>query len=34
MRKAYCDKCGIETDEQVKVEMRDGEHPHCGSIMT
>lgn len=30
-----CDGCGskIESNETVRVEFRDGEHPHCGSTM-
>jgi ribosome-binding protein aMBF1 (putative translation factor) len=29
-----CDLCGLDINgAPIKVELRDGEHPHCGSTM-
>jgi len=33
MRKIICDVCKEETSKAVRVEARDGEHPHNGSTM-
>ena len=33
MTKVFCDLCGCETNDVVRVEVLDGEHPHNGSTM-
>lgn len=34
MKTITCDICGFKSEfDMIKVRVRDGEHPHCGSTM-
>lgn len=33
MKKLFCDLCDKEVDRAIRVEVLDGEHPHCGSTV-
>jgi len=33
MKIIKCDACGNVVENAVKLTIRDGEHPHCGSMM-